>query len=79
MDHISETIAACRDSRHNPDWLKTAAEDMAKKAKNYSHQVCNIATYITAILDPRIKVELLPESLNSRNHSEEARSHFIIH
>lgn len=77
MDHISETIAACRDSRHNPDWLKSAAEDMAKKAKNYSHQVCNIFTYMTAILDPRIKGELIPESLNSGNHLEEARSHFM--
>ncbi|KAG6599186.1 hypothetical protein SDJN03_08964, partial [Cucurbita argyrosperma subsp. sororia] len=78
-DHISETIAACRDSRHNPDWLKTAAEDMAKKAKNYSHQVCNISRYMASILDPRIKVELLPEILNSGNHLEEARSHFIRH
>ncbi|XP_031736949.1 uncharacterized protein LOC105434558 isoform X1 [Cucumis sativus] len=77
MDHISETIAACRDSRHNPDWLKSAAEDMAKKAKNYSSQVCNIFTYMTAILDPRIKGELIPESLNSGNHLEEARSHFM--
>lgn len=77
MDHISETIGACRESRHNPDWLKSAAEDMAKKAKNYNHQVCNIFTYMTAILDPRIKGELIPENLNSANHLEEARSHFM--
>ncbi|KAG7030120.1 hypothetical protein SDJN02_08467, partial [Cucurbita argyrosperma subsp. argyrosperma] len=57
----------------------TAAEDMAKKAKNYSHQVCNISRYMASILDPRIKVELLPEILNSGNHLEEARSHFIRH
>uniref|UniRef100_A0A5B6ZQB3 Putative zinc finger BED domain-containing protein DAYSLEEPER n=1 Tax=Davidia involucrata TaxID=16924 RepID=A0A5B6ZQB3_DAVIN len=77
MDHISETIAACRDSRHSPDWLKNAAEDMATKARNYNEQVCNIFTYMTAILDPRIKVELIPESLNSENYLEEARTHFM--
>ncbi|XP_058227212.1 zinc finger BED domain-containing protein RICESLEEPER 3 isoform X1 [Rhododendron vialii] len=77
MDHISETIAACRDSRHSPDWLKAVAEEMATKARKYNDQVCNIFTYMTAILDPRIKVELIPESLNSENHLEEARSHFI--
>lgn len=77
MDHISETIAVCRESRHNPDWLKNAAEEMAIKARNYNNQVCNIFTYMTAILDPRIKGELIPESLSSENYLEEARTHFM--
>lgn len=77
MDHISEMIAACRESRHYPDWLKNSAEDMAKKARSYNNQVCNIFTYMTAILDPRIKGELIPESLNSESFLEEARAHFI--
>ncbi|KAK4349990.1 hypothetical protein RND71_029303 [Anisodus tanguticus] len=76
MDHISETIAACNDSRHSPDWLKSAAKDMATKAQSYNEQIYNAFTYMTAILDPRIKVELIPENLNSENHLEEARSHF---
>lgn len=76
MDHISETIATCRDSHLYPE-LKNAAEDMAKKVRNYNNQVCNIFTYMTAILDPRIKGELIPESLNSENFLDEARTHFI--
>ncbi|KAH0763072.1 hypothetical protein KY290_019145 [Solanum tuberosum] len=68
---------SCRDSRHSPDWLKSAADEMATKARSYNDQMCNSFTYMTAILDPRIKVELIPESLNSENHLEEARSHFI--
>ncbi|XP_059303338.1 zinc finger BED domain-containing protein RICESLEEPER 1 isoform X1 [Lycium ferocissimum] len=76
MDHISEIIAASKDSRHSPDWLKSA-EEMATKARSYNDQVCNVFTYMTAILDPRIKVELIPESLNSENHLEEARRHFM--
>ncbi|GMH17087.1 hypothetical protein Nepgr_018928 [Nepenthes gracilis] len=77
MDHIFEMIAACKDSRHYPDWLKSAAEDMAKKAQNYNNQVCNVFTYMTAVLDPRIKSELIPENLNSQDNLEEARAHFI--
>ncbi|XP_010265296.1 PREDICTED: uncharacterized protein LOC104603063 isoform X2 [Nelumbo nucifera] len=77
MDHVSEMIAACRDSRHNPDWLKSTAEDMAKKSRSYNGQVYNVFTYMAAILDPRIKSDLIPESLNSENNLEEARNHFM--
>ncbi|KAL8531287.1 hypothetical protein ACS0TY_008056 [Phlomoides rotata] len=77
MDHITETILSCKDSRQTPEWLKAAAEDMYLKADCYSRQVCNAFTYMTAILDPRIKVELIPEYLNKESYLEEARSHFI--
>ncbi|XP_020532370.1 uncharacterized protein LOC105650639 isoform X2 [Jatropha curcas] len=77
MDHISEMITICRECRHSPDWLKNAAEEMAKKARSYNSQVCNIFTFMTAILDPRIKSELIPESLSTGNYLEEARNHFI--
>lgn len=77
MDHISETVTACRESRHSPDWLKKAANDMATKVRSYNDQVSNIFTYMTAILDPRIKIELIPENLNLENYLEEARSHFV--
>ncbi|PPR81748.1 hypothetical protein GOBAR_AA38970 [Gossypium barbadense] len=73
MDHISDTIT----TRQPPDWLKNPAEDMAKKLRSYNNQVCNIFIYMTAILDPRIKCELIPESLNSENYLEEARAHFL--
>lgn len=77
MDHISEMIAACRDSRHNPDWLKAAAQEMAVKAQSYNDEMCNVFSYMSAVLDPRIKVELIPECLNAENYLEEARNHFI--
>ncbi|XP_042066164.1 zinc finger BED domain-containing protein RICESLEEPER 2-like isoform X1 [Salvia splendens] len=77
MDHISETILACKDSRQTPEWLKKAAEDMYAKVQYYSNQVCNAFIYMTAVLDPRIKVELIPEYLNLENYMEEARNHFI--
>lgn len=77
MDHISEMISTCIESRHSPDWLKSAAEDMSTHARSYNDQVCNVFIYMTAILDPRIKVELIPESLISDNYLEEARNYFI--
>uniref|UniRef100_A0A7N0V8W5 Transposase n=1 Tax=Kalanchoe fedtschenkoi TaxID=63787 RepID=A0A7N0V8W5_KALFE len=77
MDHISETIAAYKDSRQCPDWLKHPLEEMARKSHSYHSQVCNLFTYMTAILDPRIKVELLPEALNAESYLEEARNHFV--
>ncbi|XP_057787908.1 zinc finger BED domain-containing protein RICESLEEPER 2 isoform X2 [Salvia miltiorrhiza] len=77
MEHISETILACKDSRQTPEWLKKDAEDMYAKAQYYSNQVCNAFIYMTAVFDPRIKVELIPEYLNSESYMEEARNHFI--
>ncbi|CAA0815337.1 Unknown protein [Striga hermonthica] len=77
MDHISDTISACKDSRQTPEWLKAAAEDMHVKALSYSDQVCNPFAYMASILDPRIKVELIPEYLNLTSFLDEARNHFI--
>ncbi|XP_010537414.1 PREDICTED: uncharacterized protein LOC104812116 isoform X2 [Tarenaya hassleriana] len=77
MDNISEMITACQKSCHNPDWLRASAENMAKKARTYNTQICNVFTYITAIIDPRIKTEYIPETINLDNFLEEARTHFI--
>ncbi|KAE8720520.1 hypothetical protein F3Y22_tig00019143pilonHSYRG00015 [Hibiscus syriacus] len=72
MDHIYDTIP----TRQLPDWLKNAAEDIVKKLTSYNNQVCNII-YMTAILDPRAKCELIPKDLNSENNLEEATAHFV--
>lgn len=77
MDHAAEIIVSCRDSRHSPDWLKGPADEMAKKVRAYNSQVYNVFTYMAAILDPRIKNELVPENLNSESNLEDAKSHFL--
>ncbi|XP_020594701.1 zinc finger BED domain-containing protein RICESLEEPER 2-like [Phalaenopsis equestris] len=78
MDHVFELISACRDAgRH--DWLKIIADDMAKRARSFSSQGYNLFTYMAAVLDPRIKKELIPEKLNSEKNLEEARTHFTRH
>ncbi|XP_058088811.1 putative AC transposase isoform X2 [Magnolia sinica] len=77
MDHINEMIGNCSSSRANPEALKVAANDMAEKAQTYSSQVYNLSSYMAAILDPRIKGELLPEDLNAERYLEGARHHFM--
>ncbi|XP_011625335.1 uncharacterized protein LOC18439527 isoform X1 [Amborella trichopoda] len=78
MDHIMEMIKSCRESRYDPDWLKGAAVDMANKALIYSNQVYNLYTFISAILDPRIKKEFVPVDLNTDLNQEAARNHFMM-
>lgn len=75
MDHVFEMICACKESSRQ-EWLKSVADDMAKRARGYNNQVYNLFTFMAAVLDPRIKKELIPDSLNSEKNIEEARSHF---
>lgn len=78
MDHVFEIISTCKDSSRQ-EWLKSVADDMAKRARNFSSQVYNLSTFMAAVLDPRIKKELIPESLNSEKNLEEACGHFTRH
>ncbi|CAD5177740.1 unnamed protein product [Musa acuminata subsp. malaccensis] len=75
MDHVFELISSCRDSCRQ-EWLKSVADDMAKRARSFCTQAYNFFTFMAAILDPRIKKELIPENLNSEKNLEEARSYF---
>ncbi|KAI3983110.1 hypothetical protein MKX01_035391 [Papaver californicum] len=77
MNHVFEMIAACRGSRHTPDWLKNCAEDMAIKGRIYNDQVHNFYTYMAVILDPSIKGGLNPESQLESN-LKEGRDHFMM-
>ncbi|KAH7650980.1 Tam3-transposase (Ac family) protein [Dioscorea alata] len=78
MDHVFEVIGACRDSCRN-EWLKSAADDMATRTRSFNNHAYNSFTFMAAVLDPRIKRELIPESLNSEKNLEEARDHFSRH
>ncbi|KAI3880976.1 hypothetical protein MKX03_007822 [Papaver bracteatum] len=79
MDHVFEMISACRGSRNAPDWLKNCADDMEVKGKIYNDQVQSLYTYMAVILDPRIKVGLIPERFKLESNLKEARDHFLRH
>uniref|UniRef100_A0A0A9FD60 BED-type domain-containing protein n=1 Tax=Arundo donax TaxID=35708 RepID=A0A0A9FD60_ARUDO len=76
MDHVFELINVCHDNSHQ-EWLKNIASDMSKTAHSFTSQAYNIYTFTAAILDPRIKGELIPETLNSTNNLEDARNNFV--
>jgi hypothetical protein len=50
---------------------------MSKAALDFTSQAYNIYTFTAAILDPRIKGELIPDTLNSTSNLEDARDHFV--
>ncbi|KAI0524026.1 hypothetical protein KFK09_003390 [Dendrobium nobile] len=78
VDHVFELISTCKDAcRH--DWLKSIADDMANQARGFSSRGYNLFTYTAAVLDPRLKKELIPEKLNSDKNLEEAKNHFKRH
>ncbi|KAM3345688.1 hypothetical protein ACQJBY_020276 [Aegilops geniculata] len=76
MDHVFELINVCHDSSHQKLFEKIA-RDMSKTARDFTSQAYNIYTFTAAILDPRIKGELIPDALNSTSNLEDARDHFV--
>lgn len=76
IDHIAELITSFRDESCQ-DWLKTLADDMCNRARGFTGQVYNGFTFMCAILDPRIKRELVPDVLNTDKNLEEARGYFV--
>lgn len=76
MDHVFELINLCHGSSHQ-EWLKNIAGDMSKTTQKFTSEAYNIFTFTAAILDPRIKGELIPETLNSTSNLEDVRNHFV--
>ncbi|XP_047060869.1 uncharacterized protein LOC124667650 [Lolium rigidum] len=76
MDHVFELINICHNSSHQK-LFENIARDMSKTALDFTSQAYNIYTFTAAILDPRIKGELIPDALNSPSNLEDARDHFV--
>jgi Domain of unknown function (DUF4413) len=76
IDHIAELITSCRNESCQ-GWLKTLADDMCNRVHGFTGQVYNGFTFMCAILDPRIKRELVPDVLNTDKNLEEARGYFV--
>lgn len=80
MDHVLELTAATRhDTPSRHDWLARIADDMHARSRPFASRANTISAYIAAVLDPRIKKDLLPDKLNSDQNLEEARTIFAKH
>ncbi|CAG8605177.1 7821_t:CDS:1 [Dentiscutata heterogama] len=70
IDDIIENVLACIQDPTSPEFLKIAAIQMSEKIQKYTNEIYNKTAFIAAILDPRIKLELMPIDMNNEaNHT----------
>ncbi|CAG8725177.1 12273_t:CDS:2, partial [Cetraspora pellucida] len=62
---IINIITTCIHNSTSSLSLKTAATQMLEKAKQYIGHIYDKTAFITAILDPRIKLELILDNINT--------------
>ncbi|CAG8691692.1 18507_t:CDS:2 [Gigaspora margarita] len=70
IDDIVENISSCIQNLESPEFLKTATTQMFEKIQKYANEIYDKMAFIAAILDPRIKLELIPVDINTEaNHT----------
>ncbi|CAG8820376.1 35320_t:CDS:2, partial [Gigaspora margarita] len=65
VDDIVNTISSCIQNSASPEFLKTAAIQMSDKLQKYTDKIFDNTAFIAAILDPHIKLELIPADMNT--------------
>ncbi|CAG8823562.1 1855_t:CDS:2, partial [Gigaspora margarita] len=61
MDSIVDTISLYLQNPTSPEFLKAAATQMSTKVQKYTNKIYDKTAFMAAILDPRVKLELMPE------------------
>ncbi|CAG8556274.1 7802_t:CDS:2, partial [Dentiscutata heterogama] len=70
IDDIVENVSACIQDPTSPEFLKIAAIQISEKIQKYINKIYDKTAFIAAILDPRIKLELMPTNMNNEaNHT----------
>ncbi|CAG8610747.1 9160_t:CDS:1 [Cetraspora pellucida] len=69
INSIVDTILSHIQNSTSPEFLKTAATQMSDKIQKYSNEIYDKTAFIMAILDPRIKLELMPNDMNTEANS----------
>lgn len=65
IDDIVDNISSCILNPESPEFLKTAATQMSEKIQKYANEIYDKTAFIAAVLDPRIKLELMPADMNT--------------
>ncbi|CAG8843292.1 23545_t:CDS:2, partial [Gigaspora margarita] len=65
IDDIVENVSACIQDSTSPEFLKTATIQISEKIQKYTNEIYNKMAFIAAILDPQIKLELMPTDMNN--------------
>ncbi|CAG8833262.1 7140_t:CDS:2, partial [Gigaspora margarita] len=70
MDSIVDTISLYLQNPTSLEFLKVAATQMLTKVQKYTNKIYDKIAFMAAILDPRIKLELMPEDMNNKANYE---------
>ncbi|CAG8641270.1 38431_t:CDS:2 [Gigaspora margarita] len=65
MDSIVGTISLYLQNPTSPEFLKAAATQMSTKVQKYANEIYDKIAFMAAILDPRVKLKLMPEDVNN--------------
>ncbi|CAG8548671.1 5210_t:CDS:1 [Scutellospora calospora] len=68
IDNLIDVILSYIQNLTSPIFLKVAATHMLEKIKKYLNHIINKATFISSVLDPQIKLELMPVDLNTQEN-----------
>ncbi|CAG8774393.1 27995_t:CDS:2 [Gigaspora margarita] len=64
VDDIINTISSYIQNSTSPEFLKAVATQMSDKLQKYMDEIYNKTAFIAAILNPCIKLELIPADIN---------------
>ncbi len=82
MDNIVESLVTTNYSTSEidiPQWIAEAASKMDAKLNQYSEKIFNKMSYIAAILDPRIKINLMPSIIKTPPNLDLFKNYFTHH
>ncbi|CAG8726919.1 13195_t:CDS:1, partial [Dentiscutata heterogama] len=65
IEDIVDNISSYIQNLESSEFLKTAATQMFEKMQKYASKIYDKTAFIAAILDPRVKLELLPSDMNT--------------
>ncbi|CAG8776462.1 9319_t:CDS:2 [Gigaspora margarita] len=66
INNIVKNISLCIQNLESPEFLKTAATQMSKKIQKYANKIYDKMAFIATILDPQIKLKLIPVDMNTK-------------
>ncbi|CAG8747825.1 9708_t:CDS:2, partial [Dentiscutata heterogama] len=70
INDIVENVSACIQDPTSSEFLKIAAIQISEKIQKYTNEIYDKIAFIAAILDPWIKLELMPIDMNNEaNHT----------
>ncbi|RUP46169.1 hypothetical protein BC936DRAFT_147273 [Jimgerdemannia flammicorona] len=68
MNNIIEVLTEKEHSIDEPNWVKMVVKSMIDKAHKYTQHLYTTLSFFAAILDPQVKVELIPKDFDVKDN-----------